>query len=348
MLSFLLSCFLYLNVVTSAFITLPGYLRNETMPLDFSHKNSNAIGTDPVPTINASLLGNPIDKHFKTITKVYPEVKVSGKSTYMNILKAMIMMSYSEAAHAYAGETFSFHNYTDVKIRIRRTSSSSSALQYRYAIWGLFKVAQYLTENKLFACTIMDLYWSGGGTPVLVGVIEIFPHPMPGIAGSEGIQNLIGTGRRAETPYNSLELANSTSFGSNEIDLAAPTDAGKLLVFLELQGTKLSVPEVFMTILLALVHIASFETAHLVHDFEVQDLITKTELVYEHYGAPRASPPFFIYHEAARALGYIPKYMFAQHRFEAVTFVLEVDGTPVGTGFLRKFSSNSPIASQKV
>ncbi|CAD6578459.1 MAG: hypothetical protein ASARMPREDX12_001951 [Alectoria sarmentosa] len=315
------------------------------MPLDFSHKNSSAIGTGPVPTINASLLGNSIDQHFKTITKVYPEVKVSGKSTYMNILKAMIKMSYSEGAHAYAGETFSFHDYTDVKIRIRRTSAS---FQYRYAIWGLFKVAQYLTENNLFACTIMDLYWSGGGTPVLVGVIEIFPHPMPGIAGSEEIQNLMGTGRRAETPCSSLNLANSSSFDSNEIDLAAPTNAGKLLVFLELQGTKLSVPEVFMTIFVALVHIASFETAHPVHDFEVQDLITKTELVYEHYGAPRESPPFFIYQEAARALGYIPKYMFAQHRFEAVTFVLEVDGTPVGTGFLRRSSSNSPMASQKV
>lgn len=347
MLCFLLSCFLGLSMVNSAFLGMPDYLRNETTLLDFSHSNSSVIGTDPDPTIDASLLGNPIDKHFRTTIKVYPEVNIPGKSTYMNILKAMIKLSYSESTHAYAGETFSFPGYTNVKVRITRDTSSSSALQYRYAIWGLFNAAQFLTNN-VFACIIIDLYWSGGGEPVLVGVIEIFPEPLPDIDESKELQNLMWIGRQAGNPPNSLDMVNFTSFGSNETNLAASTNAGKLLVFLELQGTTLSIVEVFMTIFVALVHIASFGTAHLVDDFKVQDLITETELVYEHYSAPRTSPPFFVYHEAARALGHIPSYMFAKHKFEAVTFVIEIGGTPVGTGFLRKFSSTSSTTSQKV
>lgn len=345
MLSFLLLCFLGLSVLSPASITLPMNLRNQTKLRNFSHINSSVVGIVPGPITNASLLGNPIDKNFATISKVYPEVKISGKSTYMSILKAMIKLSYSESTHAYAGETFCFQGYTDVKVRI---TSSSSALQYRYAIWGLFKAVQYLTMNSLFVCIIVNLYWSGGGAPDLVGVIELFPDPLPNIAENREIENLVGIGRRGARSSNSLDLANFASFRSNETDLAASTNAGKLSVFLELQGTRLSIAEVFMTIFLALVHIASFGTAQLVHDFEVQDLNTKTELVYEHYDAPRTAPPFFVYHEAARALGYIPNYKFAQHSFEAVTFVLEVDGTPVGTGFLRKFSSTSSVTSQKL
>lgn len=345
MLSFFLLCLLGFSVVNSTVITLPGHLRNGTVLLDLSQKNSTVIGAELGPTNHASLLGNPIDKHFKTIIQLYPEVGVSGKSTYMNILKAMINLSYSEGTHAYAGETFSFDLYTNVKIRITRVTSSSSALQYRYAIWGLFKAAQYLTENNIFACVIVNLFWSGGGAPALVGVIEIFPDPLPDNAESNEIQRLMGIGQRAEPPPTSLGLANLTSICSNESGLATSANAGKLLVFLEFQGPTLSVSEVFMTLFLTLLEIASFGTTHLVHDFKVEDLITKTELVYEHYGAPRTSPPFFVYHVAARALGLVPKYMFEQHRFEAVTFVLEVDGTPVGTGFLRKFSSTSSISS---
>ena len=347
MLSFLLIWLFSFGVADSIAITLPIVHRNQTEFLGLSLNNSSMVETDSYTTTAPNLLGNPIDKDFKTIIKAYPDVKVSGKSTYMNILKAMIELSYSESTHAFAGGTFFFHGYTDVKVRITPPTSSSSALQYRYAIWGLFKAAHYLTEHKTFTCIIMDLYWFGSGEPVLVGVIEIFPDPLPDVSGSKEPQNLMGIGQQAGTPPNAFNLANFTSIGNNETALGAPTNAGKFLVYLELQGPSLSLPEVFMTIFLALMHIASKGTAQLVQNFEVRDLTSKMELVYEHYGPPRESPPFFTYREAARALGYVPKYMFAQHRFEAVTFVLEIDGTPVGTGFLRSFSSTSSVASQK-
>ena len=315
---------------------------------DLTLNNLSGAGSDSGTTNALRLFANPIDNRFGIITRVYPDVKISGKSTYMNILKAMIELSYSEGTHAYAGGTFSFHGYTDVKIRITRATSSSSALRYRYAIWGLYKAAHYLTRNNLFSCIISNLYWSEGGASMLVGVIEIFPDPLPDIVESKIIQKLVGIGRRAETLPNLQNLANVTYIGRNETDLTSPTNAGKLSVFLELQGPVLSIPEVFMTLFLALVNIASFGTAQLVHDFQVQNMETTTELVYEDYGAPRTSPPFFVYHEAARAFGHIPKFMFAQHKFEAVTLVLEVDGTPVGTGYLRKFANTSAVVSQKI
>lgn len=345
MLAFLLVCLFYLSLVHSIAITLPDVHRNHTVLPYLSLNNLSVAGSDSGTTGALRLMAEPFDSRFGTITRVYPDVKISGKSTYMNILKAMIELSYSEGTHTYAGETFSFPGYTNVKIRITPATSSISALQYRYAIWGLFRSADYLTTVNVFSCIITNLYWSGSGSQVLVGVIEIFPDPLPDILESKEIQKLVGTSRQAETLPHFRKPANVTHDGRNETDLASPTNAGSFRVFLELQGAVLSIPEVFMTLFRALVRIASFGTTQLVHDFQVRDMNTMTELVYEDYDAPRTSPPFFVYYYAARALGYIPNYMFAQHKFEAVTFVLEIDGTPIGTGYLRKFSSTSSVTS---
>lgn len=332
-----------LIVVSSTIISLPGHLWNGTDLLELSHTNATMVRDDRDSTSNATS-PDPNARRFTTVIDNYPDVKISGKSTFMNILKTMIELSYSDGTHVYAGGTFSFPDYTNVKIRI---TSSSSGLIYRYAILGLYQAAQYLTTSKMFICINVNLYWSEGGVAALVGTIKIFPDPLPDVE-SEKVLNLIGVGQRAETPSIIPDLANFTSLEDNETDVADFTNAGKLSIFLELQGQSLSIPEVFMTLFLGLVHIASFGTAHVVQDFEVRDPFPMTELVYKHYGAPRTSPPFFDYHMAARALGYIPKYMFAQGRFEEVIFVLEVGGTPVGIGYLRKFSTTSSTASDKV
>ncbi len=347
MLLFLLSCLLNLSVGHAAVIALPGQLRNGTELLDIYHTNTTGIGHRPDLTSSAGLLGNPIDERFRTTIHMFPDVRISGKSTYMNMLKAMIQLSYSEATHAYTGETFSFPSYTNVKIRITRVTSSSSTLQYRYALWGLYEAVDYLTTISVFSSIQVDLYWSGGGVPAQVGVIEIFPDPLSDIAESKDIQNIRGISQRVETLPNSRDVAKFTSIDSNETNLAATTYAGQFKVFVEFQGEMLSISEVFMTLFLAIVDIASFGTAAPMHDFVAQDGKTKMELVYEHYGAPRTSTPFFTYHAAARALGYIPEYMFEQRRFEELVFVVEVGGVPVGTGFLRKYSRTSSITSEK-
>lgn len=349
MLFFYLLCVFDFIVAYFAVISPPSHSQNGTELLNLSRTNATVLEIDRDRTDNASLVGNPIDKNFRTVIHSFPHIKISGKSTYMSILKAMIELSYSVGTHAYTGGTFSFRNYSNVMIRIERTTSSSSALQYRYAIWGLYKAALYLSTSKTFTSISMELYWSGGGRPAWVGIVEIVPDPLPDLFESTEVRNLIGTGQRAETPSNYPDGAHSTSIEDEETDLAAFTsNVEKLSVKAELQGQTLSTPQVFMTLLLGLLHIAAFGVADPVHDFKVQDPLTKMELVYENYDTPRTSPPFFTYGIAARALAYILRYMFAQSRFEAVIFVLEVGGTPVGIGHLRKFSSTLSIASDNV
>lgn len=349
MLFFYLLCIIDLIVANSTVISPPSHSQNGTELLNLSRTNTTVVEIDRERTDNASLLGNPIDIHFRTVIHSFPHIKISGKSTYMSILKAMIELSYNEWTHAYTGGTFSFRNYSNVKITIERITSSSSALQYRYAIWGLFKAALYLTTSKPFACISVELYWSGGGRPAWVGIVEIVPDPLPDVVGSTEVRTLMGTGQRAETPSNYPDGAVPTFIEDEETDLAASTGNNeKLSVKVELQGQTLSIPQVFMAFLLGLLHVAAFGAADPVHDFTVQDLLTKTELVYENYDTPRTSPPFFTYRVAARALAYILRYMFAQSRFETVIFVLEVEGTPVGVGRLRKFSSILSIASGNV
>ena len=341
MLWLLLLCLLCLTIVNSTLLYLPGQLLNGTEPLELSGINATIASTNNNAASNASSLAVAIDKHFRTVIDTYPDIRINGKSTYMNILQAMIQLSYSEGTHAYAGETFSFRGYTNVKIRITRTMSSSTTLQYRYAVWGLFKMARFLTLNKISACSSVSLYWDGSGVPVLVGTIEIFPDPLPDIAGSTKLPHLTGIGQQTAVTSNSSGLANFTSIDYRETDLATTTNAGDFHVFFELQGQVLSIKEVFMALFYGLLHIASFNTDQNVEDFGVKDLLTGTELRYENYDAPRRSPPVFTYRVAARALAYIPKYMFAKGRFEVVTFVVEIGGIPLGTGYLRKSSTTS-------
>ena len=179
------------------------------------------------------------------------------------------------------------------------------------------------------------------GAETNLGHIVIYPHPPPNISRSPKSQNLMRIVPEEEKPPSTIDLANSTSISSNETDSAVSATAGNFSVFAELQGRILSVSAVFMTLLLGIVHISAFGTTNIVQDFAVRVPDSNTELVYEHYGARRTSPPFFTYHAAAYALKFIPKYMFAQRRFEEVVFVLEVGGTPLGQGVLRK----SPSAS---
>ena len=341
MLSLLSLCLLGLTVVNSTVLYLPGHLRNGTELFDLSGTNATVTGADHDAASNASSLGNPIDKHFRTVIDTSPDIRINGKSTYMNILKAMIQLSYSEGTHTYAGETFSFRDYTNVKIRITRVISSSTTLQYRHAVWGLFKTAQYLTHNSMFTRTVVSLYWDGSGVPVQVGTIEIFPDPLPDIASSTKLPHLTRIGQQAESPSRSANLANFTSIEYRETDLATITDGGNFKVFFEYQGQLLSIKEVFMALFFGLLHIASFSTEQIVDDFVARDWLSRTELLYENYGGPRKSPPIFTYRVAARALAYIPRYMFARGRFEAATFVVEIGGIPVGTGYLRKFSTTS-------
>ena len=193
----------------------------------------------------------------------------------------------------------------------------------------------------MFTRTVASLYWDGSGVPVQVGTIEIFPDLLPDIASSTKLRHLMRIGQQAETPSNSSDLANFTSIEYRETDLATITNAGNFKVFFEFQGQILSIKEVFTALFFGLLHIASFSTEQILDDFVARDWLSRTELLYENYGAPRTSPPVFTYRAAARALAYIPKYMFAQGRFEAATFVVEIGGIPVGTGYLQKFSTTS-------
>ena len=329
MLSSLLSCLFSLSVIGANVIGLPGPIRNGSELLDLSHANETGAMNDINPMHNASLL-DVIDQRFKIRTTVVANVKISGKSTYMNILKAMVRLSYSEGTHLFAGEIFSFPDYTNVKIQIKPATTTHSELQYRHALWGLMRSAQALILNRSFLCIIAEMYWSSGSTLAELGTVEILPDPLPRIAET---YNLTRVGQQAKTLSTSLDL----------------TEVSSSAVFIELQGQKLSLADVFMTLFWVILHIGSFPAADVLHDFTVRGSDMYMEFVYQDYDGPRTSPPYFTYQRAARALEYLPKYMFAQGRFETAVFVVEVDGIPLGQGFLRKVPmSSSSITSDKI
>lgn len=304
-------------VIGSPLLTLPSIRTNTT-----SGSNASSLGDD-----------NPLDPRLKTKFFIAIEAKVSATSTYMTVLKTLVKLSAHQYDYQYAGGTFQFEGYTNVKLVIR---SVGSALQYRHAILGLLRMIQTMTHDKIFTAIETELYWDED--PQMVGFIRLCQDflPQPQLAGVNRTQGLNRFVPGLEIPSELIDLANNSTVNDTEESFTAlPSNS---ITHWQFSGTKIPLPSVFMTLCFGVVLIASRPgTSRTVDPFEVHLGTIRTELIFDHYGEPRTSPPFLDYRHAARALGRIPAIMFAEGRFEEMTFVLEISGIPVGVGFLRKY-----------
>ena len=108
-------------------------------------------------------------------------------------------------------------------------------------------------------------------------------------------------------------------------------------------GKTLTLQKILLTLMPAVTIIAQYPVAQLVEPFNIQDTTIDFEFEYQAVVPPRREPPYFEYGYAAVALQILPKAMFRAWKLENVEFIVNVDGIPVGTGFLTK--TEDPSAS---
>lgn len=187
----------------------------------------NLTGQDPRLELDELASWNQSISGLATIPRAFDldisqgPLKINGKSTYMNVLKAMVTLSEKDFLASYAGNTFSFEGYTDMRIQIIRTNSRSASLQHRFAIYGLYSGIYHLSRQSKFRETLMTLYWSGSGSKTTVGYIKFTPWPMPSIRESNQTLALSGPDQASEGLFQSSELANLTLI-SEDAPLNAP------------------------------------------------------------------------------------------------------------------------------
>lgn len=134
---------------------IPATLSN--LPLTNLTSPDPIIELDGLPVLNQTTTGLSVIPDAFDLEISQGPLKINGKSTYMNILKALVTLSKQDFLANYAGNTFSFEGYTDMRVVITRTNSRSAALQYRFAIFGLYSGIYHISQKSKFRETFITL-----------------------------------------------------------------------------------------------------------------------------------------------------------------------------------------------
>lgn len=327
-------------ISSTAFTATSAQLFNGTNVSELSAVNINQAFSKTEP--DASSTSNQTVKPSSMIPKEFSAEfqqdltrAIDALSTYMTALLAMIAISAEDFAAYFAGGEYTFKDFADVRISIWSANSPTDPLKACHAIYGLQVALYSISTMYAWYETSVTLYWSRDGIKLPVGYIKL-ELATGGSNLTLGLGNTtLGSGMQ---PY--LLRLNSTDLLAQDIDTSenvrvtiSPTFGREPLTF----------REIFLTLMPAVTIIAQHTVAQWVEPFNIQDTSLNTEFEYHAIVPPRTEPPYFQYAYAALALRILPQAMFHVGLLEVVEFTVNVDGTPVGIGFLKM--AEGPSAS---
>ena len=328
-------------ISSSGFIGTSAQFFNGTNHSELSAVNVNQefsrSGPDALPisnqTVNSSSLipGEFSAQFTQDLTRA-----IYALSTYMIALLAMIEISAKNFAAYYAGGEYTCNSYPDVKIKIHSANSPTEPLKVSHAIYGLQVAVYSISLKDAWYETSMTLYWSRDGIKLPVGYIKIGPVT----GGSNLTLDLANATQGPGIQPCLLGLPNSTDLLGQDIDTF---DDVRVTISPTFGGVRLTLQELFLTLMLAVIIIAQHAAVQWVEPFNIKDTTIDTEFEYQTIAPPRTQPPYFQYGYAALALQILPQAMFHAGKLTDVEFTVNVDGIPVGFGFLK--SVEDPSAS---
>ena len=287
------------------------------------------IELDVLPTTNQTVDDSSmIPKEFSTRFHQDSTRAIGETSTYMTALLAMIAISAENFVAYFAGGGFSFKNYADVRINIWSANSPTDPSQARHAIYGLQVAIYSISKMDAWYETSITLYWSRAGTKFPVGYIKI----AQGNDGSNFTLGLANTTQGSGTQPYLTRLFNSTDLLEQDIDTF---ENARITISPTFSGDILTLQEIFLTLMPAVTIIAQHAATQHVEPFNIRDITIDTEFEYQGVVPPRTNEPYFQYGYAAVALRILPRAIFQAGKLEDVEFTVNVDGIPVGTGFLK-------------
>ena len=328
-------------ISSTVVISTSAQLFNGTNLNELSAVNINQVFSKTEPnaspisnqTVNASSM---IPKEFSAQYTQDLTRAIYALSTYMTALLAMIAISAENFAAYYAGGEYTFKSYADVKINIYSANSPTDPLKACHAIYGLQVAVFSISLMDAWYETSITLYWSRDGIKLPVGYIRI-ALVNGGINLTLGLAN--ATQGPGIQPY-LLRQPNSTDLLGQDIDTF---ENMRVTISPTFGGERLTLQEMFLTLMLAVTIIAQHAVVQWVEPFNIKDTTLNTEFEYQALAPSRTQPPYFQYGYAALALRILPQAMFHAGKLEDVEFSVNVDGIPVGFGFLK--SVENPPAS---
>ena len=291
--------------------------------------------------IDSSLPQNDIDPRF-TYDRMFISQILDQKSAYLNTLLALADLSTKGWTERLGYESmYIFSKYGDVTIRIH-ASEKPSSLQYRYAIWGLYRAICEASAHKLQA-TVLTLYWSPilGGSRHRIGYVSILGASTPTIdidsSNNDALEQVVPTNadslQSTSARFTNVLVNNSTAVEINSVF------SPKLSFNINLEKKRLDIGAVFQTFYAGIVHLASFNQS----DPIMQPGFVKNDAfqIFLRWDWTHIDvKPLFEYQHAIAALSVIPPYMYRYDQFVEVRFIVLIDGVEVGRGWLYKMGIN--------
>ena len=286
-----------------------------------------------VQSLNTTLYNSDIDPRFGIVAN-YAETKIPITPCLMNIVE--LLANYAELdwlSSVRVRQGVVLPSYPQVEFAVIPAAPATS-VEVRYVIWGIWVGIRDMVGRNNFREVEFDLYWDERAVAHMYFTkpMDLGPSSSNETRGTDEPSTLSPTSNGNASVI--LDNSNSTTNLSGTLNADGfsweptfPPHAKTLTIF-----------EVFLTVIAGLKNAAphpaldkipgAYASAAVNVDASLQIFIHKRT-------TPRPRPPYFQYIHVIEALKLVSAYMLAQGRFAELFFLMQVNGLPVGDGYLR-------------
>ena len=286
------------------------------------------------PLVNTTALESGIDPRFG-FTVHYGETDLPKTPCLMNVVELLAQYAEREyLSNVGPRSGVVLPEYPQVEFAVIPASPATS-IEVRKVIWGIWVAIRDMISSNSFHEAEMEILWE-------LRVVAYIYITLPMDLKTASQNGNLGT----DEPLTLLPGSNITTRGSTDIsntaehspDVLSEGNFSWLPIFGPTAKT-LTIFEVFLTVMAGIKNAAPHTASEKVpgpYASAAMDVYANVQFYIHKRRSPRPRPPYFQYIHIIKALRLVPGYMLRSKRFSELFFTMEVDGTPVGEGYLEK------------
>ena len=275
------------------------------------------------------LLSVPWDSRF-SIRAGYSSVRLPPTSTLMNAVDVAANLATLDFDKQFEVHFLPLPKYTDVQIEFEAVPPAKY-VDAKILVWGLYGGINDIVGRKQFREVEFDLLWSGKVVAWLRFEKVERKTLSEGIAATEnGTSSILEPEMSQNKGMNGFSATSDLSGISKNL-AAGPNPAFGFAAQFTPYAKPLSIFQVFMSVLAALVQVAVFRVTTIVKPLVYEALDYNSQIAV--LRRERKAPPFFEYRWLIEGLKRIPEFMLAQGRFAELGWKVMVGGKELGSGF---------------
>lgn len=276
---------------------------------------------------NSTVVGN-IDPRF-SLTFQFDGPTFLTTPCLMNAVYAMQKLAFGNFTDQVEPLTYALPDFSTVSV-VTEATTTSDTIERRFLIWGIWKGIFYMMDNYQFQNALFTLHWDGAA----VGYV-IFANSAERL-GSQW-SNVTHVSRRSRVRSLSYASTGALPHKFSNMDLTLYADDHQLEVSLALTGQTLTIFELFITVLSGLAYVAEIPDSQRVENFSLSPARYDVTLsIADESEQLPVNAPVLEARWIIMALGLIPRYMVERSDFREVVLEMEVDGQPVGQGYIER------------